>query len=186
VYPRTGRESIRWPKIIREVLELLKNKPCFRDELVKHLKEKGTIKESRSRAFEDVIKSLKDCGIIEQRDDGRYYLSIFEKYGSEIEYNVKLRHSAVLLGLNPEKLEFPDVDFEPYLENLLKNEFFLQHLQSGYPDIYNIIASLDECKQDIVRKKELFHRTLANEIGERRVQMPHWILKERVISTLEL
>jgi hypothetical protein len=95
------------------------------------------LKEFSVRSFYRALNCLKGLDLIREREDGKYELiegiERWQIFLDENGYKIKLEHSRVLLRPFIEPLAF--YTFES-IQKKYSDEYLLQHLESGYPDIY--------------------------------------------------
>lgn len=83
------------------------------------------------------LSCLEGMGLIHKRDeDGRYeVVREWQEFKNESEYRVKLEHSRMLLGRIIDYVKGEESLLAPSMSDYV-NEYLLQHIKSGYPDIY--------------------------------------------------
>ena len=99
-----------------------------------------------------IIRLLKDSGIIYKGDDGKYYYTWrrgIREFSKE-NYEIALNHSkqflidsvvkgseirlSELMKDSPRERIYEKIK----VEKLIENKYFIQHLESGYPEIYEL------------------------------------------------
>ena len=128
-----------------EIASKLKEKPLSRSELAREL----GISE-RNSTLDRAIELLQRLGFVRKREDGKYeWVEGWQIFLDEEGYKIKLEHSKELLRCFIEQS-----DLLPPSESDLRNEHLLQHLKSGYPDIYYIYEKWIEGKVEYSKYKE--------------------------------
>jgi hypothetical protein len=101
--------------------------------------------------FNRILKAIKDSGLIYE-ENGVYYwkwrkekeelLKEFQQYKTPAEYRLKLEHSKMLLKPVPSEDGRVKVDVRAY-----ENEFLIQHLREGYPEVFEKYLKLQELRE---------------------------------------
>uniref|UniRef100_A0A7C4WE35 Uncharacterized protein n=1 Tax=Geoglobus ahangari TaxID=113653 RepID=A0A7C4WE35_9EURY len=100
--------------------------------LTSHELKRG-LKKFSEKSFYRALNCLKGLGLIREREDGKYELiERWQIFLDEEGYKIKLEHSKELLRRFIEQS-----DLLPPSESDFRNEYLLQHLKSGYPEIYS-------------------------------------------------
>jgi len=149
-----GKKGIR--KHLRTFLEKLKeglSPGLVRDRLIPH------------DTLNWLINLFREEGLIYKDRDGRYYfiwkrereelLKEYQEFKTAEEYKVKLVHSKDLIRRRPSTLKTPKSE----------NKYLLQHLETGYPDIYNLYEEWKGIYEEIERVEEGF-KAKVNEVAK--------------------
>jgi len=122
-----------------------------------------------------ILNLLKRVGIIyKDEKDGKYYY-IWRKsirVLSKERYEIALNHSKKLVeSKNPEKL--------------VESKYFLEHLETGYPNIYDMYTQWEKAKEDLEKIKKEFENAIKEEISEAGFKIINDInyCKGKVVST---
>lgn len=115
-----------------------------------------------------LLRMLKEAGAIYKDEDGKYYYSCRKgiREFSERNYKIALNHSKQIL------LEAEDAPSESlrgkleYIsyERLIDNEYFLQHLSTGYPEIYKLYQEWKKSKEDLEAKWKEFENEVKRKV----------------------
>jgi len=118
-----------------------------------------------------ILKILKEAGLIYRDEDGKYYYSYRKgiRAFSEKNYKIALNHSKQILL---EAEDAPSESLRGKLEHisyrrLIDNEYFLQHLKTGYPEIYELYQKWKKSKEDLEAKWKEFEDEVKREVEEK-------------------
>jgi hypothetical protein len=160
----------KWVKVVPTIIQLLKERPRYKDEIIDVLKKEGLIKKGqRVRVFEDALNSLEKAGLIKLGNDNRLYWKEYEWYKNELDYKAKIGHSRILLGIDGVRdEESVQKILERNVEKFIENRYIQQHIITGYPEITEIFLSLRELEREIKEKQDevlKISKEIANSLG---------------------
>jgi hypothetical protein len=138
-----------------KVAKKLKEAPSSPSELEKELN-------IPHKSLYRIINCLEAIGVIRKRDDGKYeWIEDWQIFLDGEGYRIKLKHSEELLKPFVEGSEL----FPPK-EQDLNNEFIIQHLRSGYPDIYKEYEEWRKSEERCEKAKERFEGTIREHVAK--------------------
>lgn len=114
------------------------------------------------------LSCLEGMGLIHKRDeDGRYeVVREWQEFKNESEYRVKLEHSRMLLGRIIDYVEGKELLPTPPRGDYV-NEYLLQHIESGYPDIHKQYCDWMK-KEDLLKEKRKDFEEKVKKIADER------------------
>ena len=130
-----------------EVAKRLREKPMRPSELESELK-------VSHKTLYRVVSCLEAIGVVRKMDDGR--LGWFEDWQVFLDgegYMVKLNHSRELLK---PLIEMPRSEFTLIRGWDLRAKYLIQHLQSGYPEVYREYEEWLKCEKNYDEKRKMF------------------------------
>lgn len=144
--------------------------------------EKGEDEVIPHGTLNNMLKFLKDSGIaFEDENDGKWYytwkkekeelIGEYERYKNWDEYRAKLEHSKILLGSAVDKarvnqkLAVASIICGEYLE------YFLQHLEEGYPDVFELFNQWKRDEAGKKRVKDDFEREVKRIASEKGIEI---------------
>ncbi|HIH89622.1 TPA: hypothetical protein HA344_10520 [Candidatus Bathyarchaeota archaeon] len=163
----------------RQLIEFIKKSPRTRAELQSIF----SSWERSDRTLRNYLEDLKGIGVIFYDDENnRYTWCENKRIYTKKEYDVALKHSKLITLSHNEPYFWGFNNFEPHAAikclgnpNDQQFELFREHLQSGYPDIWNILENYQQKYQE-VPEKGMF---------ELRENSPEIVAKRREIFKLE-
>jgi len=146
----------RWVDVVKVVLKTLQNKKVINrkdlwEEVKKELENKWQVKlEKEITQFKYILSVLKELGWYYRQDREAYYIFPIE---SRNIINMLREHSFKLLGIGE---EFYYTEYDELTGKIPKVSlpYFLQHLESGYPDIYDLYMKTQELEREVDKIKE--------------------------------
>lgn len=147
-----------WTKLLPDVVAILKKGPKQRGALIEEAKGKGY----RDKTVDRMLKSLKDAALIEKREDGRYeWIKEYQEYKTMDEYQAKLQHAKDLLGSGIDSMRIDNHKLTIVSPIYGKDSmYFLQHLNTGYQDVYKLYNDWTEDKSEVNKVKEAFYEEI--------------------------
>ncbi len=147
--------------------------PCIVKEIKKGAKTVKELEErcgaSKSTVYR-IIKALEKAGLVEWKK-GEYvkWKSEIQAFESKENYEIALNHSKRLF------LEAEDVELESlkgelkYInyKKLLENKYFINHLKTGYPEIFELYEEWKKIKDDSENKFKEFLDEVRKKVKER-------------------
>ncbi|MEM1582851.1 MAG: hypothetical protein QXK89_10170 [Candidatus Bathyarchaeia archaeon] len=114
------------------------------------------------------LSCLEGMGLIHKRDeDGRYeVIREWQEFKNESEYRVKLEHSRLLLGRIIDYVKGEELRATSLMGDYV-NEYLIQHIKSGYPDIYEQYCDWMK-KEDLLKKKRKYFKKKVKKIADER------------------
>jgi len=109
----------------------------------------------------EIIKILENSGVIYREEDGKYYFiwrKEIQEFKTKGEYEAKLRHSEQFLKKTLEK------DKIKYWERLISDENFIQHLKTGYPEIYELYMEFRQFEKAIKNEENICKKLIEEEL----------------------
>ncbi len=148
-----------WQRLLKVVVDALKRGPKKREAIIEEA-EAGGFKKSY-KTVDRVLRALKDAKLIDESEDGIYKLiKDYQEFRSD-EYQIRLEHSKQLKEQFKKSLKSQET-FDMKLHSLnaiQKSEYFenfLQHLEDGYNDTFNLFKKWEEIKAEKDKKNEKF------------------------------
>jgi len=114
-----------------------------------------------------IIRLLKDSGIIYKGDDGKYYYTWrrgIREFSKE-NYEIALNHSKQFLldsVVKGSEIRLSELMKDPprerihekiKVEKLIENKYFIQHLETGYPEIYELYKKWKSLEESDEKEK---------------------------------
>lgn len=167
-----------WIELFKDVVAILKKGPKKRWEVIEEVK-KGH-KES-NKTVDRILKALKDAKLIKESEDGRYeWIKEYQEFETMDERQAKRKHSEELIKTIT-KEELVDADYFFLSESNFNSKsfpYFLQHIETGYPDIFKLFNEYKVFKSQKEKAKGAFNKEIEGIISEKGFEFKESDLKE--------
>lgn len=115
----------------------------------------------------EIIGLLMEANMI-YKEEGIYYYywrKEFQEFDDSIEYETKLKHSEKLLVGDVNIVNRDEIKIST--RKTFSYEYLIEHLKTGYPEIYEIYKKLSEIKSEREKIERLFSEEIRKKFGEK-------------------
>ena len=189
------KESLKWQRNLAQTVKAIKKQP----QRIEDLEKKGIKRREAYRCLE----VLKDIDLIKESKGEYIWKSGLEEFKNVEEYKIKLNHSKNLVRQvieekesNEESNEFNMVIQieEPNNFNIDINRFedsynfgyLLQHLKTGYPDIYKLYEKLEKTNSEMEKVFSVLYQKIKEIALETDIDAPKLHQRKFVDSKKEI
>ena len=169
-------KSLKWQRNLAQTVKAIKKQP----QTIEDLEDKGIKRREAYRCLE----VLKDIDLIEESKGEYIWKSGLEEFNDGAEYKIKLKHCKNLArpAIKKESNKF-NVDMDKFRDHY-NFDYFIQHLRTGYPDIYKLWKRVEKDDSDFEKVFSVLYQKI-NEIAlETGVSVPEKLYQRKEIALI--